>query len=65
MRPMCGFCKYCYTNESLKCLSICVNGECDHVGEFRSRIFDIACNAYDGPSPEELEEGEEAADESE
>jgi len=59
--PMCGFCNYCYSNETMGGLYICTNGESENLGEFRSSIFDEACENYEGPSPEELEDGEEAA----
>ena len=43
---MCGSCDYCYSNETLNGMCICVNGDSEHCTEFVSELFDKACENY-------------------
>lgn len=40
----CRDCKYCYSNETMDPLYICVNGDADNFGEFTG-----LCSEYDCP----------------
>lgn len=54
----CYQCKYCYSNETMNNLYICVNGNSEHLGEFTGMCSEDDCE--DGVSfYRKWEEGEE------
>ena len=58
----CSVCDFCYSNETMNCLYLCVNGASEYLGEFVDGLGlaseDYECVVINGKSREELLEEE-------
>ena len=56
----CADCDYCYSNNTMEGLYICVNGNSEHLGEFVDYLGlagdDMECVVVDGKTREEIDD---------